>query len=159
METAETKSHPTFTDMAGRAWTVVITHGVALRVKKELKVNLHDLLKNKGKALGGLLADTEQLVNVVAALLRADLEKAQVGPEDFSGSLDGTALEALGKAFLEAVGNFSGDRSGATLRSIIAKSEDVAGIMQARALAKMDGLDPGELAEMMMKQQEAEARP
>lgn len=92
-------SFRTFVDSAGREWSVDVSAGNLMRVKRESggRVNLFDYRSTvDGRPLLGMLTgDLELLYEVLAFLCEPQAKQAGLSPEDF-----GRALDA--KAFLRA---------------------------------------------------------
>jgi len=101
----------TFTDTAGRTWTISLNLGTALAVKDKLGV---DLLQPEAgyprpeapPLLTRLGTDELLLGEVLCALLGEQFEAHKVTAEDVRASFDGATLLAAQKAFYEELVDF-----------------------------------------------------
>jgi hypothetical protein len=94
----------TFTDNAGRAWTVAVSIDSIKRVKGLLSVNLLDAIE--GKLLERLTADPVLLCDILYCLCKPQADAASVSDEDFGRAMAGDAIEAATTAFLEELADF-----------------------------------------------------
>ena len=83
----------TFTDSAGRTWTVSLTIDAAKRVKGLLDVNLLELEAGDPPLLTKLGTDVILLCDVIFALVKPQADAAGVSDEQF-----GAALGEIGRA-------------------------------------------------------------
>jgi hypothetical protein len=89
----------TFTDSAGRTWTIALTIDAAKRVKSLLGVNLLELEAGDPPLLTRLGTDVILLCDVIFALVRPQADAAGVSDEQFAAALGGEAILAAQTAF------------------------------------------------------------
>jgi len=94
----------TFTDNAGRGWTVAITTDAVKRVRTLLDVDLLEIVE--GKLLQRLIQDPVLLCDVIYVVCKPEADARKVSDEDFGRAMAGDAIEAATKALLEAIANF-----------------------------------------------------
>ena len=95
----------TFTDNAGRTWTVAINVDAIKRVRDLLKVDLLEILE--GKLIEKLYRDPVLLCDVVYAACKPEADARNVTDEDFGRAMAGDAIEHATKALLEELVGFS----------------------------------------------------
>jgi len=95
----------TFTDNAGRTWTIAINVDVLKRVRGLVDVNLLDILD--GQLIERLYRDPVLLCDVVYAVCKPEADAQSVSDEDFGRAMAGDAIEQATKALLEELVNFS----------------------------------------------------
>ncbi|MCC7409958.1 MAG: hypothetical protein IT442_17965 [Phycisphaeraceae bacterium] len=100
----------TFTDSAGRTWTIALTIDAAKRVKGLLGVNLLELDAGEPASGGPLLTrlgtDVILLCDVIYALVKPQADAAGVTDEQFAAALGGDAILAAQTAFYEELVDF-----------------------------------------------------
>lgn len=95
----------TFSDNAGRTWTVTINVDAIKRVRGLLDVDLLEIVE--GKLIEKLIRDPVLLCDVVYAVCKPEAETRNVSDEDFGRSMAGDAIEHATKALLEELVGFS----------------------------------------------------
>jgi hypothetical protein len=95
----------TFTDNAGRTWTLAINVDVLKRVRGLVDVNLLDIID--GKLIERLYRDPVLLCDVVYAVCKPEADAKSVSDEDFGRAMAGDAIEQATKALLEELVGFS----------------------------------------------------
>lgn len=95
----------TFTDNAGRTWTIAINVDAIKRVRGLVDVNLLDILD--GKLIERLYRDPVLLCDAVYAVCKPEADARGVSDEDFGRAMAGDAIEQATKALLEELVNFS----------------------------------------------------
>jgi hypothetical protein len=134
----------TFTDNAGRTWTVAISIDSIKRVKGLLSVNLLDAIE--GKLLERLVADPVLLCDILYVLCKPQADAAGVSDEDFGRAMAGDAIEAATTAFLEELADFFPKGKRELLQKALGKLRK----LQAMALsAAGERLDSPELEEQL----------
>ena len=114
----------TFTDNAGRTWTVAINVDAIKRVRDLLKVDLLEILE--GKLIEKLYRDPVLLCDVVYAACKPEADARNVTDEDFGRAMAGDAIEHATKALLEELVGFSpSPRDRANLQRILATTWNV----------------------------------
>ena len=107
----------TFTDNAGRAWTLALTIGAAKRVKSLLGVNLLELEAGDPPLLTRRGTDVILLCDAIFALVKPQADAAGVTDEQFAAAMGGDAILATCQtAFYEELVDFSASWAGATSR-------------------------------------------
>ena len=108
----------TFTDNAGRTWTVAINVDAIKRVRDLLEVDLLEVLD--GKLIEKLYRDPVLLCDVVYAACKPEADARNVTDEDFGRAMAGDAIEHATKALLEELVGFSpSPRDRANLQRIL----------------------------------------
>ncbi len=95
----------TFTDNAGRTWTVAINVDAIKRVRDLLSVDLLEILD--GNLIERLYRDPVLLCDVVYAACKPEADAKGVSDEDFGRAMAGDAIEQATKALLEDLVDFS----------------------------------------------------
>ncbi len=99
----------TFTDTAGRTWTLSLTIDAAKRVKGLLDVNLLELEAGDPPLLTKIGTDVILLCDVIFALVKPQADANDVTDEQFAAALGGeTILAAQTALYEELVGFFRG---------------------------------------------------
>jgi len=96
----------TFTDTAGRTWTISLNLGTALAVKDKLGIDLLQPEAGDPPLLTRLGTDELLLGEVICCLLASQFEAHKVTAEDVRASFDGATLLAAQKAFYEELVDF-----------------------------------------------------
>jgi len=96
---------PQFTDNAGRTWRLLLTIGMARRIRDSLGVDFGKV--QDGQAFLQMAADPFLFVAVLYVICEAQAEQMQVTPEEFGESLTGDASDAAYMAMQEAVIHFT----------------------------------------------------
>ena len=108
----------TFTDNAGRTWTVSINVDAIKRVRGLLSVDLLEILD--GKLIEKLYRDPVLLCDVICAVCKPEADARNVTDEDFGRAMAGDAIEHATKALLEELVGFSpSPRDRANLQRIL----------------------------------------
>jgi len=109
----------TFTDNAGRTWTVAINVDVIKRVRGLVDVDLLEVVE--GKLIERLIRDPILLCDVVYAVCKPEADSRNVSDEEFGRAMAGDAIEQATKALLEELVNFSpSPRDRANLQKVLA---------------------------------------
>ena len=96
----------TFTDSAGRTWTLSLTLDAAKRVRSLLDINLLDLESGEPPLLTRLGTDVILLCDVVFAIVKPQADTAGVSDEEFGAALGGDVILAAQTAFYEELVDF-----------------------------------------------------
>lgn len=96
----------TFTDAAGRAWTLALNLGTALAVKAKLGIDLLQPEAGDPPLLTRLGTDEMLLAEVICALMENQFEAHKVSPADVRHAFDGRTLLAAQQAFYEELIDF-----------------------------------------------------
>ena len=142
----------TFTDTAGRAWTVTINVDAIKRVRSVLDIDLNRVLDDKFKLLAQIVEDPVQLVDVVFVLCREQADKAGVKDEDFGRAMAGDAIMLAADAFIEALTDFFPNaRARAMLTALMGKGRKVRDLLMDRAELQIQAIDPAKEAQAQME--------
>ena len=96
----------TFTDAAGRTWSIALTLGTALHVKNKLEIDLLQPEAGEPPLLTRLGTDEMLLGEVLCALLESQFEAHKVTDIDVRNAFDGKTLLAAQKAFYDELTDF-----------------------------------------------------
>ena len=96
----------TFTDAAGRTWTISLTLGTAMAVKDRLGIDLLQPEAGDPPLLTRLGTDEMLLGEVLCALLDGQFEAHKVTAQDVRNGFDGRTLLAAQQAFYEELVDF-----------------------------------------------------
>jgi hypothetical protein len=94
----------TFTDNAGRTWTLAINVDAIKRVRGLLDVDLLGILD--GQLIERLYRDPVLLCDVVYAVCQPEADAREVSDEEFGRAMAGDAIDHATKALLEELVNF-----------------------------------------------------
>ena len=94
----------TFTDNAGRTWTVAVNVDCIKRVKTLLDVNLLDAVE--GKLLERFVSDPVLLCDCLYAICKPEAESKNITDEDFGRAMAGDAIDGATTALLEELVDF-----------------------------------------------------
>ena len=131
----------TFTDNAGRTWTVAINVDAIKRVRALLDVDLLEIVD--GKLIERLIRDPVLLCDVVYVLCKPEADTKGVSDEQFGQAMAGDAIEHATKVVLEELVGFSpSPRDRATLQRVLKTTYEV--MDKARDVIEAR-LDSGEL--------------
>lgn len=131
----------TFTDAAGRSWTLALSLGTAMRVKAKLDIDLLQPEAGDPPLLTRLGTDELLLGEVLCAMLEGQFETHKLTDEDVRSSFDGQTLLAAQKAFYEELIDFFRSRGRTDRAKAVAKQ---AALIEAAVTAvetRIDALD------------------
>jgi len=100
-----TKKPQTFSDSAGRVWTVSISVGTVTRVRSMLNVDLMQAIE--GDLVPQLMNDVVLLCNVLYVVCKPEADARGISDVEFGESMGGDALGDGEEALLEALTFFS----------------------------------------------------
>ena len=95
----------TFSDTAGRTWTITVNVDAIKRARSLCEVDLLEL--TDGKLIEKLIRDPILLCDVVYAVCKPQLDEQSITDEEFGRAMAGDAIEHATTALLEEVVNFS----------------------------------------------------
>jgi hypothetical protein len=111
----------TFTDNAGRTWTIAINVDAIKRVRGLLNVDLLEVVE--GKLIERLIRDPVLLCDIVFVVCKPEADAKNVSDDDFGRAMAGDAIEMATKALLEElVGFFPSPRDRANLNRVLEKT-------------------------------------
>ena len=143
----------TFTDSAGRTWTVSLTIEAAKRVKSLLGVNLLELDRPAGDLpsvasakegpplLTRLGTDVILLCDVIFALVKPQADAAEVTDEQFGAALGGDAILAAQTALYEELVDFFRQLGRTDLAKAVDAQRRMIDLAVQRVETRIDGLD------------------
>ena len=141
----------TFTDNAGRTWTVPVNVDGVRRVRSLLNVNLLDVLDDGCKLLADLHDDPILLVDVLYCLCKPEADAKQITDEQFGRAMAGDALLNGSRALLEGLSDFFPNaRQRAAMKNLLRKTETVVERLLNHAETTIAGIDPDSLAETVI---------
>ena len=131
----------TFTDAAGRTWTLALTLGTAMKVKAKLDIDLLQPEAGNPPLLTRLGTDEMLLGEVLCAMLEGQFEANKVTDEDVRSSFDGQTLLAAQKAFYEELVGFFRSRGRNDRAKAVAKQMALIEAAVAAVETRIDALD------------------
>lgn len=141
----------TFTDNAGRVWTIQVNVATVKRVRGLVGIDLYQLVDAGFQSLGKLVSDPVQLADVLYCLVKDEAEAKQISDEEFGRGLAGDAITLAADAFVEELVDFFPDaRARAGLRKVIATGRKVKESLLTHAEELLDRLDPAAEAKKLI---------
>ena len=131
----------TFTDAAGRTWTLALTLGTAMKVKAKLDIDLLQPEAGDPPLLTRLGTDEMLLGEVLCAMLEGQFEAHKVTDDDVRSSFDGQTLLAAQKAFYEELIAFFRSRGRNDRAKAVAKQMALIEAAVAAVETRIDALD------------------
>ena len=131
----------TFTDAAGRTWTLALTLGTAMRVKSKLDIDLLQPEAGDPPLLTRLGTDEMLLGEVLCAMLEGQFEAHKVTDKDVRSSFDGQTLLAAQKAFYEELVAFFRSRGRNDRAKAVAKQMAMIEAAVTAVETRIDALD------------------
>ncbi len=131
----------TFTDTAGRTWTIALTIDAAKRVKGLLDVNLLELESGDPPLLTRLGTDVILLCDVIFALVKPQADSAGVTDEQFGAALGGEAILAAQTALYEELVGFFRGLGRADLSKAVQAQRRMIDLAVTRIETRIDRLD------------------
>ena len=143
----------TFTDAAGRTWTVTLNLGTAMAVKDALGIDLLQPEAGEPPLLTRLGTDEMLLGEVLCALLEGQFEANGVTAGDVRSGFDGATLLAAQKAFYEELVDFFRSRGrGDRARAVATQERMIEAAIQAIE-TRIEGLDVDEAVRSALSEQ------
>jgi hypothetical protein len=141
----------TFTDNAGRTWTVQINVSAVKRVRGLVGIDLYKLVDDGFHSLGQLVGDPVQLADVLYSLVKDEADAKHVTDEEFGRGLAGDAITHAAEAFVEELIDFFPDaRARAGLRKVVDTSRKVQQRLLEHAESLLESLDPDKEASKLI---------
>lgn len=131
----------TFTDAAGRTWTIALNLGTAMKVKAKLDIDLLQPEAGDPPLLTRLGTDELLLGEVFCALLEGQFETHKVTADDVRAAFDGQTLLAAQKAFYEEMIDFFRSRGRNDRAKAVAKQMAMIEAAVTAAETRIDALD------------------
>ena len=134
----------TFTDVAGRTWTLALTLGSAMKVKAKLDIDLLQPEAGDPPLLTRLGTDELLLGEVLCALLEGQFEARRVTGDDVRAAFDGRTLLAAQEAFYGELEDFFRMRGRGDRALAVAKQKALIAAAIKAAETRIGALDIGE---------------
>jgi len=131
----------TFTDAAGRTWTLTLNLGTAMAVKGKLGVDLLQPEEGDPPLLTRLGTDEMLLGEVLCAMLDGQFEAHKVTADDVRAAFDGQTLLAAQKAFYEELIDFFRSRGRNDRAKAVAKQTAMINAAVMAVETRIDGID------------------
>jgi hypothetical protein len=131
----------TFTDAAGRTWTLTLTLGTAMKVKAKLDIDLLQPEAGDPPLLTRLGTDEMLLGEVLCAMLEGQFETHKVTDDDVRAGFDGQTLLAAQKAFYEVLIGFFRSRGRNDRAKAVAKQMAMIDAAVTAVETRIDALD------------------
>ena len=131
----------TFTDAAGRTWSLTLTLGTAMKVKAKLDIDLLQPEAGDPPLLTRLGTDEMLLGETLCAMLDGQFEAHKVTDEDVRSGFDGQTLLAAQKAFYEELVTFFRSRGRNDRAKAVAKQMALIEAAVAAVETRIDALD------------------
>jgi hypothetical protein len=116
----------TFTDNAGRTWTVQINVDAIKRVRELVQINLLEVIE--GALLERLASDPVLLCDCVYALCKPQADAQSIGDAEFGRAMGGDVIDAASDALLEELIDFFPKGRRTVLKTALAKLHRLQGI-------------------------------
>ena len=126
----------TFTDNAGRTWTIAINVDAIKRVRGLHDVDLLSILD--GKLIERLYRDPVLLCDVVYAVCKPEADTREISDEEFGRAMAGDAIEHATTALLEELVDFFPQGKRRVLHKALAKLHSVEARAVEYAQARLD---------------------
>lgn len=137
----------TFTDTAGRTWSIVITVDTIKRVRALTGTDL--LAVAGGDLLERLSSDPVLLADVLYAVITPEANQRQVTETEVGRALAGDVIAAATAALLEELVDFFPAPKRTLLRSALAKLHEVETALLAAAGARLAAVDATSVATLV----------
>ena len=131
----------TFTDAAGRTWTLALTLGTAMKVKAKLDIDLLQPEAGDPPLLTRLGTDEMLLGEVLCAMLEGQFETHKVTDDDVRAAFDGNTLLGAQKAFYEELIGFFQSRGRNDRAKAVAKQMAMIEAAVTAIETRIDGID------------------
>jgi hypothetical protein len=126
----------TFTDNAGRSWSITINVDAVRRTRTLVGVDLMGIVD--GKLLEKLIADPVLLCDCIYALCKPQADQAKVSDEEFGRAMAGDAIDAATTALLEELVGFFPQGRRRVLAKALAKLKSLEAMATSHAEARLD---------------------
>jgi len=139
----------TFTDAAGRTWTISLTIDAVKRVRDLLDVNLLEPESGDPPLITRIGTDVIMMVDIIYCLIKPQAELQNITDAEFGQALGGEAVKSACDAFYaEMIDFFRG--SGRTDRvKAIEKQTQIIGLAVSRAEAEINQFEIGPVLDRM----------
>ncbi|QNN25137.1 hypothetical protein HED60_23610 [Planctomycetales bacterium ZRK34] len=131
----------TFTDAAGRTWTLTLNLGTAMAVKAKLDIDLLQPEAGDPPLLTRLGTDEMLLGEVLCAMLEGQFVTHKVTEDDVRSGFDGQTLLAAQKAFYEELIDFFRSRGRNDRAKAVAKQMAIIDAAVTAIETRIDNID------------------
>ena len=131
----------TFTDAAGRTWTLTLNLGTAMAVKAKLGIDLLAPEAGDPPLLTRLCTDEMLLGEVLCCMLEGQFVTHNVSADDVRSGFDGQTLLAAQQAFYEELIDFFRSRGRTDRAKAVAKQMALIDKAVAAMELRVDGID------------------
>lgn len=145
----------TFTDNAGRTFTVAVNVDTIKRVRSLTQVNLMDAVE--GKLLERLVTDPVLLCDVLYAVCKVEADAKGISDEDFGRAMAGDAIDGATTALLEELVDFFPQGKRRVLSKALAKLRKLETQVMAAVETRLDSPELDRLIESELKRLTASA--
>lgn len=145
----------TFTDNAGRTFTVAVNVDTIKRVRSLTQANLMDAVE--GKLLERLVTDPVLLCDVLYAVCKVEADAKGISDEDFGRAMAGDAIDGATTALLEELVDFFPQGKRRVLRKALAKLRKLETQVMAAVETRLDSPELDRLIESELKRLTASA--
>jgi hypothetical protein len=129
----------TFTDNAGRSWSITINVDAIRRARTLVGVDLLGIVD--GQLLQKLIADPVLLCDCVYALCKPQADQAKVSDEEFGRAMAGDAIDAATTALLEELVGFFPLGRRRVLAKALAKLKSLEAMATSHAESRLDSAE------------------
>lgn len=132
-----------FTTTDGTEWVLAVNVGTIKRVREQAGINLLALVTSPA-AVSEVFQDDVRLAEVLAAVVKPQLDKAGKTADDFFSCIDGTVIEQGAEALLREIANFFQEPRRQVLLAAMEKAQSVSKAQNlagaAAALAEIEAM-------------------
>jgi hypothetical protein len=133
----------TFTDNAGRTWTVQVNVAAIKRIRGMLGVDLYKLIDEGFSELAKFISDPVQLADVLYCLVKDEADLKNISDEEFGRGLAGDVITLAADAFVDELIDFFPDARARTgLRRVIDAGKKVREKLLSHAETILERIDP-----------------
>ena len=132
----------TFTDSAGRTWTIAMTVDSAKRVRDLLKINLVEPESGNPPLLTRLGTDEILLCDVIYVLVKPQADKLNISDTDFAAAMGGDAILSAQTAFYEEMIDFFQKRGRTDRARAVATQHKMIKLAIERLEMQIASIDP-----------------
>jgi hypothetical protein len=126
----------TFTDNAGRTWTIAVNVDAIKRVRDLVQVNLLEVIE--GKLIERLVSDPILLCDVNYSLCKLEADAKSISYVDFGRAMAGDAIDAATTALLEDLVDFFPQARRKVLAKAMGKLRMLEQMVTRRAETRLD---------------------
>lgn len=129
-----------FKDTEGKAWGIRVTAGTMVRVKGILGINLGELTSGDPPIIARFFTDAAFVAELVAAVLRPQLDAARITPEQFYERLDPEAAAEARDSLVEELRDFFQKFGPVAIAAAMGKMREAAAEEDQRLVAKVEAM-------------------